>query len=746
MHILLLTSWYKSSDDPLLGSFFEEQARALQGEGHQVGIIFPDFQPPSAMFGYKTKLPYFVDDKGLATYSKNIQTIFPFYRKGNYRMHGRGSEKIFKDYVKRFGMPNIIHSHSANHGGIAAHHIAKKYNLPHIITEHLTTIVSDSIKHPYDFKITREIFRSADKSIVVSRIFKDILVDALRLHPDYFEVVHNMVSYLFFESFKSKLFVPGEDFIFLTNSFLKKRKNHKLLFDALKILLQRKHHIKLKVGGYGPEEDDLRMYVEQQQLDKHVEFLGQLSRQQVKEQIDNCHAFVLPSIFETFGIVLIESLASGRPVVSTDSKGPRDIINDSNGIITTSFDAADLADAMELVMLNYSSYDQKKISDDCRINFSEKSITAKLIRIYEEVLDNRKKGNRAFHEKEKKDLLLTFDYELFLGKRSGSIEDCMLNTTGIILKALRPYRVKAIFFVDTTYLIRLKEQALKSEACRNDYKAIATQIQQMISEGHYVYPHIHPHWLDAVYNEQTNQWDAENAKHYRFHNISETERAYIFDNSVQVLKEIIEPVQPGYVIDSFRAGGWSVQPFSDFKPHFIKHDFKYEFSVLDRAYQFTEAQYFDFSNRPDKLIYHFDDDVCVESFKGRFTQFVNSTIELDDALQTKNRVVSKIMRLAKIENNKYNGQGQAPARKLNINPKSEKGFPASGSGHFYLSIDLMTATYLPAYKNFFKQNYYMHFVSHPKMIKLQSIKQFVKFLEFAFQNFDVETDFKNMVP
>src|SRR5205085_12409501 len=129
MHILLITSWYKSKDDNLLGSFFEEQARALQAKGHKVGIIYPDFQPPSAIFGYKTKLPYFVEDNGLPTFSRNNQTFFHRFRQGNYWLHGQYTNKVFKDYVDRFGKPDIIHSHSANHAGIAAKYIADKHKL-----------------------------------------------------------------------------------------------------------------------------------------------------------------------------------------------------------------------------------------------------------------------------------------------------------------------------------------------------------------------------------------------------------------------------------------------------------------------------------------------------------------------------------------------------------------------------------------------------------------------------------------
>lgn len=728
----------------MLGSFFEEQARALQRLGHQTGIIYPDYHPPSALFSKMAELPLYTDDNGLPTYSINVRTFLPKMRSANYKVHGMVADRLFKKYVKRFGMPDIIHSHSANHAGIAAIYLSEKYNLPHILTEHLTTLVSHSIKNKYDFKLTRKIFRSVEKALVVSHVFKDALVDALKLHPAYFEVVHNMVNDLFFENFKPKSYNQNEDFVFFTNSFLKKRKNHMLLFDALKILIDKGYKVKLKVGGYGEEAENLKLYVKQLQLENNITFSGILNRKQVKEEMESSHAFALTSLYETFGIVLIESLACGRPVISTDSKGPRDIITPENGLLVENFEAVSFASAMEQMIINYDTYNQKNISENCRNNFSELSISNRLLEIYQSAIASRKKNIVPIKQKEEKKLLITFDYELFLGKRSGSIANNMINPTAKLLVAMQPYNIKAIFFVDTTYLIRLKEQAQNTAACKTDLATISTQIQLLIKEGHYVFPHIHTHWIDAKYIKEINEWNVEDAKRYRFNAINQTQRDELFRQSITILKEIIEPVKPGYKLDTFRAGGWSIQPFSDFKSEFIKHKISYDFSVLDKAYQFTEAQYYDFSNRPDKLIYKFDYDECIESPNGDFTEFVNSTIELNTEVQLKHRIYSKINRSLGIEKEVDTGWGQVGIKQLSGIPKSESGFPASGAGRFYLSVDLMSKAYLPVYKDFLRDNYYMHFVSHPKLISQNSLKKFEDFLSYAFENFNIETDFRKM--
>ncbi len=94
-----------------------------------------------------------------------------------------------------------------------------------------------------------------------------------------------------------------------------------------------------------------------------------------------------------------------------------------------------------------------------------------------------------------RELLLTYDYEPFLGIKSGSAEKCALEPTEALRAVMNRYRAKAIFFVDTLYLLNLKKQP----EFEKSFLAIAKQLKEMHNEGHYIFPHIHPHWLDAAY-------------------------------------------------------------------------------------------------------------------------------------------------------------------------------------------------------------------------------------------------------
>lgn len=60
-----------------------------------------------------------------------------------------------------------------------------------------------------------------------------------------------------------------------------------------------------------------------------------------------CHVFVLPCLFETFGVVVIEAHACGRPVIATICGGPEDNISEANGMLVTAGDVDALAEALK---------------------------------------------------------------------------------------------------------------------------------------------------------------------------------------------------------------------------------------------------------------------------------------------------------------------------------------------------------------------------------------------------------------
>ena len=400
MHILIIPSWYKTEQNPVLGSFFEEQARGLQSLGNTVGLMHIAFN------SYSSKEKQFFikkNDEGLNTIQFNVKAIIPRNRSINYWYLGLVAIKKMEEYIKLYGKPDVIHAHSVFWGGIATYYISKKLGIPYIITEHSTSFFSKTITNSVDIKYSQKIFEHSKANIVVSESFKKELSNLLSISPKKFHVVNNMVSPLFFENRKENVIEKNKPLVFFTNSFLTCRKNHLLIINAFALFIQKYPNSILYIGGESTNKETeqykkkLIQSTQALKLSDKIIFLGSLSRKEVKLYLDKCHIFLLASVYETFGVVLIEALAAGRPIITTDSKGPKDIVNPQNGLLVNEFDEKLFCNSMLYLAEHYHSYHQENISKDCAIRFSEKTIMTKIQNIYDTFIQGQTKATDNYN-------------------------------------------------------------------------------------------------------------------------------------------------------------------------------------------------------------------------------------------------------------------------------------------------------------------------------------------------------------
>jgi len=338
-----------------------------------------------------------------------------------------------------------------------------------------------------------------------------------------------------------------------------------------------------------------------------------------------------------------------------------------------------------------------------------------------------------------KQLLLTFDYELFLGVKSGSVNACLIEPTTLLLGVLEKYKIKrAIFFVDTSYLITL--MARTEPECVHDFHLISKQLVDIVEKGHYVFPHIHPHWLDAKYVPKTNEWSLIDYSKYRFHNTPTPEKDRLFRDSIAVLKTIFYKTALTFKINGYRAGGWSIQPFEDFRPFFSKYDISHEFSVLPGFKNTSDAQYFDFMNYPDKPVYSFENDPCISEPRGSFREYTISSLVITPLQYWLDKIWNKFLWKTG-QRSIGNGSGVVST---NLGKSASSNSNKTRQEREMLSMELLTLVKLPLYKSFLKNNRYMHFISHPKMLSHHNLKCFENFLNYAVEQFELQTDFLKM--
>lgn len=352
-----------------------------------------------------------------------------------------------------------------------------------------------------------------------------------------------------------------------------------------------------------------------------------------------------------------------------------------------------------------------------------------------------KKEHSVYPGSMKKYLLITFDYELFLGPRSGNVRECLLEPTEGIRSILSKKNVHAIFFVDTTYLITLQQYSERHAACKKDLQAIEEQLQNLVRDGHYIFPHIHPHWLDAKYLENEHQFTLQDISRYRFHKLKQEEKDYLFHESIRTLLDIARKVKPDYQIDGYRAGGWSLQPFADYKPYFEKFGIRYDFSVMTGMYQFSNAQFFDFSAAPRKPVYRFSGEVTTEDSKGPFLEMGSSVIRIPRAVFMLHRLHHRFLVKMRKDHTYGRGVGQQSKPLPGFKPANIEGFPTTKKLHEAASAELLSIAKMPSYLNYFRDHQYLCFVSHPKMLSNHNLRMLENFLDKAFEEHEIETDF-----
>lgn len=146
---------------------------------------------------------------------------------------------------------------------------------------------------------------------------------------------------------------------------------------------------RLIIIGKGPEENRLKEYVKLLNLNNKVDFVPWVTQEKLREYLSKCTVFVLPSLFETFGIVLLEAMASGKPVIASDIMGPKDIIlNGINGILFEKGNIEELKRAIERVL--HSEHLRSELGTKARLevenNYSFQIVAKKLLNTYESLL------------------------------------------------------------------------------------------------------------------------------------------------------------------------------------------------------------------------------------------------------------------------------------------------------------------------------------------------------------------------
>lgn len=388
MHVLILAYAYPNSFDRQSHSFIEAQAKTLAEAGLKVGVVSAVpislkrvWKRKRVHFGMETRL-----EGGVAVYLYCFPAL-PFARRFNAALRTYFGKRLVRHYLKEQGRPDLLHVQISLVGNLALWAL-RALRLPYVVTEHYSSFLKDTVSRRQK-RIVRKVFAAATENIAVS----PALAEALTQTYGYtFKVIPNLVDTNFFMP-ASGVPLHSERCRFVSVGNLKPEKNHSMLIRAFATAFGKDSRYSLTIVGGGSLHGELAALISTLGLQKQVTLFGKADRNAVREQLRSADVFVLPSQYETFGVVLVEAMACGLPILSTRCGGPESIVTDTFlGKLCNNSESA-LSEALGAMCRH--SFDCTGIREHAVTHYSAKYIAVKLTEVYRKATDmpNEKKGN-----------------------------------------------------------------------------------------------------------------------------------------------------------------------------------------------------------------------------------------------------------------------------------------------------------------------------------------------------------------
>lgn len=376
MHILVVPFNYKNVFFPMAGNFIDPHLQQLQLQGHSISIINVVAVPLTKLTPSNIlRLGPSVMESGKIT---QWQWLFPAIPKSpnltqKWRVYLQ--KCLYKRLRKQLSAPDITHVHMFP-GGDFARWLKREQQIPYLVTEHLSGF-SEERYTQRQLHCAMLTYADSAFNISVSNHLKALLEEKL---GSPFKVIPNSINTDHF-TLKSRV---NQKQRFITVGRLVKIKNHEMLIAAFSELVKNNPDVHLTIVGDGPEKANLKQKIKTLGLLEKVTLTGHADLSEVRSLMHEQDIFVLSSVYETFGVVMIEALSSGLPVVSTDCQGAKEIVTAPElGIICDNNQSA-LTAAMQQML--EQEFDSELLRHHVVERYSAHQTQAAIMALYQEAI------------------------------------------------------------------------------------------------------------------------------------------------------------------------------------------------------------------------------------------------------------------------------------------------------------------------------------------------------------------------
>ncbi len=345
MKILMLTWEYPPRIVGGIARVVHDLSHRLIKDGHEVTVVT-----------YKEgNVPDFEDDKGvkvyrIGNYMINPNNFIDWIMQMNFNLVAKANEIIAKE-----GNFDVIHAHDWL-VAYAAKTLKNSYGTPIVATIHATEAGRNSGIHDETQRYINDtewmLTYEASEVIVNSNYMKSELQRLFGLPFEKINVVPNGVNLNLYSGVERdyefrRQYAADNEKIILFVGRLVYEKGIQHLIAAMPKILEKYHDSKLVIAGKGGMIDELKAQVNAMGISNKVYFTGYLNSKQVVKMYKCADVAVFPSTYEPFGIVALEGMLSGTPVVVSDVGGLNEIVqHGENGMKSYAGNPNSLADSI----------------------------------------------------------------------------------------------------------------------------------------------------------------------------------------------------------------------------------------------------------------------------------------------------------------------------------------------------------------------------------------------------------------
>jgi len=396
--LLVMPSWYPGDVAPISGIFIEDQAIALS-RNYDLTVCAPQDFGWRAWLSGRARIRSGLENRAnIRVYRQAVvapprlalRWLMPYF------LHA--GRRAYEHLQRTLGKPDLIHAHVVLPAGWVAMRLGKEYNVPVVLTEH-TGPFSLHLAFRSQRSLVREVLAKVNRVVAVSPALEKQIHSFLPNVP--IDVVGNVIrTDLFVPSTKGAAQLAASRVRFLFVGVLNKQKGLGDLLQATHLLVQHgTQNFEVIIGGDGPHGPFLRETCGKLGLSKHCRFVGGLTRPEVKEWMQVCDVFVLPSRGETFGVVLGEAMACGMPVIATRCGGPEFVVTPETGCLVNMADPSALAEAMAGFTSGRFRFNGGLIRESITKRFGPEAFVRNISAVYERVWADQRAGQSNINDR-----------------------------------------------------------------------------------------------------------------------------------------------------------------------------------------------------------------------------------------------------------------------------------------------------------------------------------------------------------